>query len=121
MVMRKWSRKTSAGVRSTQGPSVRKPRQNFANRHRKAGTQVTPDSISTTLSLGYSANTPSLIRLAVCDWRGLDERLDRRSNQEQFHRGTRPHPGLRKPYTSSRMIGTQGPAPGKYGCGLASQ
>ena len=37
------SRTISAGLRSTQGISVRAPRQNFENRHRNAGSQVTPD------------------------------------------------------------------------------
>ena len=42
----------SCGGRSTQGTSVRSPRQNFLIRHRNAGSQVTPDSISTTLRSG---------------------------------------------------------------------
>src|SRR5947207_3588049 len=65
MVRRKLSRTISGGERSTQGTSVRAPRQNFEKRHRKAGSQVTPDSINTTFSFGYLANTPSVIRLAT--------------------------------------------------------
>src|SRR5205814_6553346 len=62
-VRRKLSRTISDGERSTHGTSVRAPRQNFEKRHRKPGSHVTPDSISTTFSLGYLANTPSVIRL----------------------------------------------------------
>src|SRR5215212_6269108 len=64
MVSRKWSRTISDGERSTHGTSVRAPRQNLENRHRKPGSQVTPDSINTIFSFGYLANTPSVIRLA---------------------------------------------------------
>src|ERR1044071_8250784 len=61
----KWSRTISDGERSTHGTSVRAPRQNLEKRHRKPGSQVTPDSISTTFSFGYFANTPSVMRLKV--------------------------------------------------------
>ena len=71
MVRRKLSRTISAGERSTQGISVRAPRQNFENRHRKPGSQVTPDSISTTFSFGYLANTPSVIRLVDLSLKAL--------------------------------------------------
>src|SRR3954453_11804278 len=64
-VSRNWSRTISDGERSTHGTSVRAPRQNLEKRHRKPGSQVTPDSISTILSFGYFANTPSVIRLAT--------------------------------------------------------
>src|ERR1043165_2922575 len=64
-VRRKLSRTISAGERSTHGTSVRAPRQNLEKRHRNPGSQVTPDSISTTFSLGYFANTPSVMRLAT--------------------------------------------------------
>ena len=60
MVRRKWSRKISAGERSTQGTSGRSRARTSCSRHRKAGTQVTPDSISTTLRPGNLANTPSV-------------------------------------------------------------
>src|SRR4051812_16112315 len=65
MVRRKLSRTISDGERSTQGTSVRAPRQNFEKRHRNPGSQVTPDSSSTTFSLGYLANTPSVIKLVT--------------------------------------------------------
>ena len=44
---------------STQGASTRTPRQVLLARHMKAGSQLTPDSISTTFSPGNLPNTPS--------------------------------------------------------------
>ena len=48
-----------AGSASTQGTSTRTPRQVLLARHMKAGSQLTPDSISTTLRFGNLPNTPS--------------------------------------------------------------
>jgi hypothetical protein len=62
-------RTISTGERSTQGTSERTPRQKFEKRHRKLGSQVTPDSISTILRPGNFANTPSAIMLPSCDWK----------------------------------------------------
>src|SRR3954468_14142957 len=59
IVTRKLSRMIAAGSRSTQGTSTRTPRQVLLARHMKAGSQLTPDSISTTLRSGYLPNTPS--------------------------------------------------------------
>ena len=49
----------AAGSRSTQGTSTRTPRQVLLARHMNAGSQLTPDSISTTLRPGNLPNTPS--------------------------------------------------------------
>ena len=51
-VRRTCSRTISTGARSTQGTSMRRPRQNFDNRQQNAGSQLTPDSISTTFRRG---------------------------------------------------------------------
>ena len=52
-------RMISDGGRSTQGTSTRTPFQVLLARHMKAGSQLTPDSISTTLRPGNLPNTPS--------------------------------------------------------------
>ncbi len=57
------SRTISNGERSTQGISIRTPRQYLLSRHRCAGNQVKPDSSSTTFSVGCRLNTPSQTRL----------------------------------------------------------
>ncbi len=49
----------AAGSRSTQGTSTRTPRQVLLARHMKVGSQLTPDSISTTFNPGNLPNTPS--------------------------------------------------------------
>ena len=59
VVTRIWSRMIAAGSRSTHGTSTRTPRQVLLARHMKAGSQLTPDSISTTLRPGNLPNTPS--------------------------------------------------------------
>ena len=58
----------SVGARSTQGTSMRRPRQNLVSRQRCAGSQVKPDSSSTTLRSGNLVNTPSQIRLESAAW-----------------------------------------------------
>ena len=68
MVRRTLERTISAGARSTQGISMRSPRQNFVSRHRCAGSQVKPDSSSTTFRSGNLVNTPSQIRLESACW-----------------------------------------------------
>ncbi len=67
-VMRTCSRTISLGGRSTHGVSVRVPRQVLSKRHRKGGSQVKPDSISTTIRRGNFWNTPSATRLSNCAW-----------------------------------------------------
>src|SRR5450759_2712165 len=52
-----WSRMIAAGSRSIQGTSTRTPRQVLLARHMKAGSQLTPDSISTALRPGNLRNT----------------------------------------------------------------
>src|SRR5713101_7773111 len=59
VVRRMWSRMIAAGSRSIQGTSTRTPRQVLLARHMKAGSQLTPDSIKTTLRPGNLRNTPS--------------------------------------------------------------
>ena len=53
----------SAGGRSIQGTSGRTPRHVLLVRHSRGGSQVKPDSISTTLSFGNFWNTPSVRKL----------------------------------------------------------
>ena len=65
-VRRTWSRTISTGARSTQGTSMRRPRQNFDIRQQNAGSQLTPDSISTSFRRGKLTNTPWLSMLASC-------------------------------------------------------
>ena len=48
---------------------MRSPRQYFVSRQRCAGSQVQPDSSSTTLRSGYCENTPSQIRLVSWVWK----------------------------------------------------
>ena len=59
MVRRTLLRTMSVGARSTHGTSMRSPRQNLVSRHRCAGSQVKPDSSSTTFRSGNLVNTPS--------------------------------------------------------------
>ena len=54
-----------AGACFSQGTSLRTPRQSLLKRHISAGSQLTPDSISTTFSSGYFANTPSDTRFTT--------------------------------------------------------
>ena len=63
MVSRTCSRMISDGSRSSHGVSARTPRQVLLMRQKYAGSQVTPDSISTTFSCGNFTNTPSVTRL----------------------------------------------------------
>src|SRR5260370_29901537 len=59
VVRRMWARMIAAASRSSHGTSTRTPRQVLLARHMKAGSQLTPDSISTTLRPGNFTNTPS--------------------------------------------------------------
>src|SRR5882762_2550524 len=52
VVRRMWSRMIAAGSRSIHGTSTRTPRQVLLARHMKAGSQLTPDSISHGLEAG---------------------------------------------------------------------
>ena len=65
-VSRTWSRMMSAGGRSIHGTSTRTPFQVLLARHMNEGSQLTPDSISTTFSFGNFPNTPSNTRLSSC-------------------------------------------------------
>ena len=47
----------SAGDRFTHGTSARTPRQVFTARHRKAGSQLTPDSMNTNFNAENFTNT----------------------------------------------------------------
>ena len=71
MVKRMRSRTISSGLRSTQGISMRSPRQYFVSRQRCAGSQATPDSANTTVSSGNFWNTPSAMRLVSADWKAV--------------------------------------------------
>ena len=59
VVRRTLDRTMSVGARSTHGTSMRSPRQNFVSRQRCAGSQVKPNSSSTTFRSGNLVNTPS--------------------------------------------------------------
>ena len=75
-VMRTCSRIRSAGGRSTQGTSARTPRQVLLARHRKLGSQVKPDSISTRRSAGNLAKTPSWMMLSRSAWKACERSDD---------------------------------------------
>ena len=62
-------RTISIGERSTQGISVRRPRQYFVSRQRSAGSQIQRDPSSTTLRAGKRLNTPSQTRLVSWLWK----------------------------------------------------
>ena len=74
-VRRTCSRAYSAGDFSSHGTSARTPRQVLLARHIQAGSQVTPDSISTTFSRGNSTNTPSEIRLFSTPAKPVDQEM----------------------------------------------
>mgnify|MGYP003348562979 CR=1 FL=1 len=62
----------SVGERSTHGISIRSPRQNLVRRQRCPGSQVNPDSSSTTLRSGNLLNTPSQISDDSACWNAAD-------------------------------------------------
>ena len=55
----------SAGERLTHGTSPRTPRQVLIARQMKPGSQETPDSSSTNVSVGNLLSTPLEIRLRI--------------------------------------------------------